>query len=726
MIQASNSPSTTAIAKRYFAVEQRASWGGGEWELAPYVEPIRCAEMAAPDLSSAELQYRYGPIRREADVNAATYPPARLRDHYVRIRQLIEGGGPTTLWTGVVAEEADELMGATTARGIQLFRCFGLGYLLDRQPVHTCFSVFDDAGAVAEVRRFPGFNKRSSRGAAPIGNRSGSTTAAGAHAFQIGDAGGAIWNNLQALEYLLEFHIPTGGPTWALAGQYAELATIERVHDQAGLTVWQWLNALIEPRQGFAFVVEPLGDVVYLRVQSVADVEVPFGDRTLAENPLRTQFTMPSEWPYPHLIADPPVLRHNSTGRFDGFEAQGEFVKVAMSWDFDTGSLEKAWSDTLWDAYRTASDDDDVSEAEGTPAENDAYRARDRFDGVGSRFRFPKDFANGPGPHSRDGYPCPTCDDDGSIDADTQSGWFGQDKRLLPTLPLLSHIDYTLVEEGSVDEDGYGQPVVGDLLEGAEPEYLPLLVMVFDSLPTIEQSLAGDIPHHTPNGRWRFVDQLGAEDPDLASVGVRPLANEIGVELRAPYRHYFAQGDWAAAEVAPTQRRPEFSWTQLLCTGFFETDERFRVRADNPEGRGETGRTKIISVPGAECWWIVQDTILDIAPDGNLYWYALGLDPKIRYDLGLLEAAVAGAIAWHGPERQAVELTIRQSGLFVPLLTVLDAINTVKGQESVRTIISGRVIDCGSPATATEPGTPPTTTIVSGWGNADFELDPNS
>jgi hypothetical protein len=263
--------------------------------------------------------------------------------------------------------------------------------------------------------------------------------------------------------------------------------------------------------------------------------------------------------------------------------------------------------------------------------------------------------------------------------------------------------------------DYHESPPVDANRGGAEPQWRPMFVLVKDTASGIGFD-------HQPDDRYHYVEQLAADFSNavgggITSANVRPLDGRMGFELGVTPRHYFALDTSFDNDSLNTTVPAPFDFKTFVCTGFFETESRFKVVIDElfDGEKFETGRTLIINVPDAELWLIADATVIDIDADGDLVKIApVEGAEELRNDLAKIEAVAAGAAVWYGKKRQAVEIGINRIGLFVELGTILTDINTVVGREPVRTMITGRFIDF----TANDGGGK--TTIVTGWGNADY------
>jgi hypothetical protein len=120
----------------------------------------------------------------------------------------------------------------------------------------------------------------------------------------------------------------------------------------------------------------------------------------------------------------------------------------------------------------------------------------------------------------------------------------------------------------------------------------------------------------------------------------------------------------------------------------------------------EAERRLIIEVPGAEYWYALRATVVDVE-GGNLF--RIHPDNRVlRDDSDILRGIAAFAQAWYQVQRQTVRITLKKVDNFAVLGSLL---TTISGQynESVNTVISSVETDFRSS----------TMEYQTGWGEFD-------
>ncbi|QDU61227.1 hypothetical protein Pan216_20810 [Planctomycetes bacterium Pan216] len=682
---ANNSTLLTPIptARRYVSI--RRNWSD-DWTYIPFLEAIESVESAAPEISSADVLYRFGRIIREGDTSASSYLPVDLRNYYLKIAFQHPYTDPQDAWLGIVTE-TQYVLDSPDARGDQQIKAYGFGHLLDQQVIRT--ATVEEQGTARTVSWVPIFNRPHMRGTSLLGNRS-TDPIDGNYRFS---RNGETWNAKQVIELILAEHAP--GPfTWELTGQTEPLEQIEQIWDLGGQTVWGALNTLINRRFGLAFFIEPQdgAETVAIRVATTVGQTLSAGAMTLPANPDQISFTVPATFPWTHLVGAIP-FRHSTTNLYDKITFRGERIKVCATWTFADGTLFEHWPSTLQDEYNAAAGDDD-EEA------NALFRSQETYASVYTRYRVPYlwDWKVGNGDGSQFAAIAFRANDDGSIEPDAESDearlWTFQKVFQRETL-LRYNVDYSTI------------PATDNNEEGTEPEFRPLMVFVLDDTD-------GDA--HEADDNYHYVDKLGEDIEGATSVSVRPLDKEMGFELGVSPQHYFANGHFDDADAARVQ--PEFDYEALLVTATIEVDERQRVTLDGlAENPHETSRELVVEVPGAEYWVIAPWTVWDLDDDGSLL-RTQATYRVIRNDLAKLEAYAVAWGAWYLIGRQAVQIPLMTLGLWCRMGAFLTHISSIWGNEPIRTIVTSRRLIYDVSADQ------PMAVIETGWGSIDYAPEP--
>jgi hypothetical protein len=372
---------TTAFGKVGRFVEIKQNWSDA-WTFVPWLTPIRCEHMAAPDVDTATFLYNFGSIKREHETAFSAYVPVTLRDYYVRISIQRPGELVIPYWHGVIADEEVVTQSPTAARGDQKVTAYGLAHLLDRKPVQSAW--VEEGVLLQEIGWVPKVNKENRTSQSIEGNRSNTVEAAsGVHHYSKDKA---VWTNKEYIQYVLREFGPAS-PVFELAGQLDVLDEIKQSYDVENLSIWGILNRLIDRRDGVGLV--PITDgvgKVYLFVFTVTDVDISLGTTTLPANINPLALNLSTVFPYNHLVGELP-FRFTSINQYDTIEIRGERIQGTGTWSYVDVTLENGWGS----AEKT--DYDSPPGIAATDLEgNDLARGSDRLKKVYARHRVPKDW----------------------------------------------------------------------------------------------------------------------------------------------------------------------------------------------------------------------------------------------------------------------------------------------------------------------------------------------
>jgi len=217
-----------------------------EWEWIPYLYPtnVKLVAQSGGAVSTAQLKYEFGNAKRE-DVNAIeSFDFLVLNGLYVLVTSF-EGYEEADLFQGIIDIEDGDDFGSPTPAGRQTFTAYGYGHLLDRDEIRGSFT--DDGF----IDRAVTFNQHGGRGLVLQGNRSTDALEDGAHVFSVD---GALWSNLDIINYILTSHNNTGIEI-RVTGQTELIESIFEVHNLHGLSVRQAISKLIDRRRGAGWLI---------------------------------------------------------------------------------------------------------------------------------------------------------------------------------------------------------------------------------------------------------------------------------------------------------------------------------------------------------------------------------------------------------------------------------------------------------------------------------------
>lgn len=633
----------------------RAEWGDA-WTWIPFMRARRVTEAVAPAVSSAELEWRFGRIKRNWLTTWKTFEAVALTGGYVLVAgQSVFGEEP--LWAGVI--EADQIdlrpayTEATTLGGLfsglpqppgqpqgdQTIEAVGLEHILDRRPITGA------ATDVGWIDRGIDFNERRGFGYRPFGNRSTAVGPDGVHVFS---ADGQRWTALQALAYLLQYH---GLPELPITidGQWGALDYIVDEWRFDGLTLWQAINTLIDRRRGLGWrIVVGLDDIVRLWVFSHSPepivVEIPDSPPVVIP---ANQFQ--SVVDFTHTRDTEARLNFSEAERYDAIDVRGGPVSVCCTLSNADANLVPAWSAAQEAGY--------IAAPGSTDAERDVERATDKFAAVYQRFRVPDAWNWLAADGSGGGTPqiaSPAVAADGWIHPDVQANAWTWGKTFDRQIPLL--------------KDAEGEP-----------------------------ELRSPFAIASVGGSYQYLDRL---DQHGANVSVSDSDLAVYVEPR-PINHIAGDTHFTG----DSEHDPEWNWETMRVTVMLPTDQHLRVRLGLPP---ETARrVKRIVIPEAVAWYILHGTVVDVA-EGTPQRWGIEVTPVpdyvVRNDVNLLRAAAVLAAVWYAPVRRTIQYTHEAISLahFTGSM-IRAAVQGLAGAE-VNTVVTQRTWDFDAQTTNVQTG----------------------
>ena len=668
-------------------VSVRDSWSGS-WQTVRYLRPVKSHYRAAPAMSSATLEYNYGRIKRVDQSAFATYSLQDLNGKYCRISAAF-ASGDLHMWYGVIDDDSLKLHSGSAGypQGDQFISAYGLEHLLDRYTVSVAKA--DQGGASKTLDRIPAFNRRNRRGGSLLGNRSSAEGSDDVFEFS---KEASVWTNKDIAEALLEWNLPSGVPSFELAGQSELLDKIEAVHQfPAGLSLRQALNRLIDRRRGLGWCiwVDESG-TVQVWVYSILDQAISVGGETIAAN--TEQFTM--ELDGDRTIQEAVAVQHSSK-QYQRVRVVGNFLKSIFTIAFADSTMQARFSGTIHTTYKDGAKNatDYDSQTDRVKAQwNDEYRGEDRFDVLG-QFRMPTnwDGESGDGAGGGTDVAIPTIGDDGVLDESTVADIWLYDKAFLHYLPgLEAGKDYSADPASDIDATDQ------------EPEFRRPFVIIKDGT------------------RYVYVDKLAErEELALPNATVRMLDRELALAVDIKPRHLLMKNRWSSAEIS-YYGNEEFDsdqvldYQELLATVALETDQRVKVVAESETV--SNGRELLIEVSDAELVYLAPNTVVGIDDDGALQ--GSGSSGRLLVDdRDRLTAIAALASAWYSRPRASLKIIKKGvGGMGVPGMMVLD-VRTASDSREAGTVITEETIIWS------DGGKGPITTVATQYANLDFASD---
>jgi hypothetical protein len=703
-------------------IDWKETWEDDEWVIVPenpaaekgYWRFVDATRTTLDEIAQATLLWDFGRIKYE-DWNPEDPPAFKTvaaldyLGYFVRIRLLYDPAvnaieDAETIFIGQAVDTEIQPTNNATAAGTQVMRCLGLEHLL-RVAIRKGRAL-ETTGAepvASNLGWAPTHNRREQTGGSILGNRSENPVEGiDVHYFS---SDREVWNAEQAIKYWLEIikdDLPEG-IEFDLTGQVAPLQDLEDVWNPEGKETLTMINEVIDRRVGlYAFVdLEALEDPeaestkIPLRVRTTTDVAIEFGAATLPANEAPTTLTIPSEFPFNHVIQH-PALRFSNLNRVDRIVVQGQRAVCVCSFNKQANeTLEGKWSTTLETAYKAGTG------AASTGKEHDEARTLDKYEGVYTTFGPPRDWdfkvgggetATAEDKFSIDWVP----QDDGIWIQDTVAeppalpGIWRGGKRFERWIPLEKGLDYST------------SPPTEHRDEKAATEFLPMRLWVYDD--GYNHSM------YTATEKWWPGELLGDINEALHNISVRPADNDLAVEIQISPRHQLAAVEWDDGDPADTMTPPQLSWQRMVLTAAIRVDQRQRVVV---EGLYDGGVEKVIDVPDAEFWYAGHQCVVGITPAGDLA-HIHASERILRDDKAKLETHMAFAQSWYGVERQPVTIPLQRLTKWVDVGQLLIAIEGVYSESSIRTVINKIHYD----------GRGDMVTISTGWGNRDLRPAP--
>lgn len=654
-------------------VRIKAEWSDS-WQTVDYLDAIGGEALTSPGIGQMRLRYRSGSILNAGSTSYRIFSLQELEGKKVQVQTVAHtGSGERTLWTGIITTESIQIFGddnATTEN--QTIVAYEVGAILDRYTLEG--ALFEKTEGVAVVIGWmPDFNRRAQYGLSVLGNRS-NVKINDAYVFS---SDGAVWTNLNIIEYLLAAH-PPPGMSFRITGQAEVLDTIVEVHKLEGMSLFKALDSLVDRFRGLGWRLIPDGDgAVSFEVFTLIEKDISVGDTTIPAN----------ENIIDNIVVDgdrgvDATITYTSDSQFDRVNVLGSLIKTCFTASITEGTLEKAWTAAEETAYK-----------EPTPSENDerdAERQTDKHLRVYQAYRIPRDWdgesdTGTPAVHS---VALPIINDDGTIDVTAAAERFLSEKMLsraipietaaaisgaepeyqapIVALPKVGYVVATPIDTLSVDfvsfANGEG---VGSLLETGlytvtwtppggsagtpvsveDGETKNIAGVDTDKFVTVtrtgENALEG-ITDITISILW--------VQSETANANVRMLDSEMGLSIQPSINHILASGSFGT-ESNGSDIAPIYDYFGIIVTVAYDTDQRLKVRAKvgNFEDIAEP-KTLTIPVPNAALWYLTPGTMVGIT-DGAIVRDAVG--GILRDDSDRLRQIAALALAWYG-ERRAI------------------------------------------------------------------------
>lgn len=723
----SPSSSTPTIPYVQATVCMAENWGDDWQGPLPYLEVLECELTTSHSMGKAVLRYQMGNIKREDQNSDDQYTPQDLRGMYVQISFQTGNDDPVVAFTGFVEESAPTYIQQDIPAGEQRFIAYPVEHILERLQIYKTFALKkvpntsasnandddidtddtddsegdedggggddqggnDDTGpgnqtdatTTTQLHWVVPFNRRPTKGYEIEGNRSAAKGPDGVYCFSE-DA--HTWSNLQIMLYLLQYMTPTF-MQWQITGQTDTLDQTFRYWHFDKMNVWQAIQHLIDHKKGLTCVVQVQQDwTINIVVYSTTDVPVQVGGITVPANQNQTSLDMPQQNPQNQLVEDLP-LRVTDTNTFGKIVVEGARIRMTCPYGFQATELFAndilfngctADMQSLYDNANDITDDPDAA---------DRYRADDRFADVYQKFVV--DF-NWDGTVSGcNGNVMPIPKNDGTVSLDladlpkgeTAPSYWLFDKQFDRNLPFKNAVDYSQ------------DPPTDDNPSSAVAQYRPMMLLYYDHDNSEEDGDSDplDAPSHAFDDKWHYVEHLGQDDDDLKNLNLHRADKQLGFFVHGHPNHYLAANHFAG-DPSTTNTVPELDYENFMLVAQMETDQRPFVSWKNTI---DNGRIRVETVNACRYIYAVPSCPIGIDEDGALIQLPDDIISVFDDDSDTLKSILAQMVAFYGVERQAVELTVNQPGLWVTPGQLITAINTAYSTESIRTLVTSVKLD---------------------------------
>lgn len=638
-------------------VRLKENWGD-EYQWQPDLEFVSCqAVVASEGVGSCTFKRRYGRVKRPFELEGALREPRYLGRAFVQINLLHPDGSGPGIFVGQISNDARDMFDTgdpddltREATGVQRWIAYDAHRVLQR--INVSKSIWLDGGSEKTLGWVPGINNRDEFRLL-VGNRSKEKSG---DTFIYG--GTEVWSNYDYLEYLLKrFVEQSGGPTWAIAGQYEALQNMkDNLRFRDSQTVADYVAQLVPITRGIDWVISSTAAGFEVYVYALANSQWSFNDATLPENPRRLELPAP-------MLGNIRSLRivESIDNAYETVRVVGNRIVTCCSLDFPTASLERKWTDSLEQEYLAGT---------GTPAdepqEHDLARRNPRFRPVFQQFGMPDALDLGSIKAA------PFIDGVGALDPAQDADHQTTVRRTLRWIPLREGFDYSTDPAKDLSPAGH------------ENDFLPCAVFVF-----LETGFQGQ------PGLYLTCEENG--------IAVSAADKDWGVWLTASPNHQLARNHFAGG--APTATGfLDHDYTTLVATIAFESDQRvvLEYEVPRPSGFVTDGSVLEIRASDAELWYLAPNTKVGIAPDGTLQ--ESGASARIlRDDTPRMAEIAAGALARYIYSRSRARIVFANLFPWFGLIaSIVDQIQTADGAINVFAPLTS--IEWRAEATGDDPG----------------------
>jgi hypothetical protein len=686
-----------AVAAKVYA---RLRWGD-DWELQPHVYCNHAVWTLAPGMGSAELQWRYGPIKQADEMTFRLFGPDPGFRRYIKIvweNATYEIGGKTIplVWYGIVNGVAAKAGGVRSfdglpvETGMQSLQCVGLEKMLEDTVIKN--STWGNLDEFHNIDRGLTFNADRADGTQG-GNMAFSGVGVPLFASTVRDDF-EFWTTPYALKYLLFFHRPKDAAgaslPFVIDDFYFDLVNLTHDRPQIhlhGRTVREVINQLL-PHQRFLswyLDVDEDDNSIVLVVVSLTgdDIDLPSGD-SLKANPYRWGLGVDSS-------RSDVVLTLSHAESVDRCRVQGALATSTFTISYEDGTLEAAYNSTTKTAYDTGATGSAAFTAAGTSIDikrklHHEFRAKEHVRMAYSLYGIISTFDGrvGDGIGGAKNHFCP-------IDTETASFQFYNRELFIEShLALRDGYDYTTLVDESQNPTAPTKVTVGPF------NNLPPIVVI--QIP----ATGLDATALAATKRWVPFDRLGMAsiietvpgDADRGWSGhvhVPRKDRRLHLTVTGKPQHIIAGADY-------TKKTEEeilnvWDWKTIIATVTCKWDAYcegvWPERADLPD---QDHIREAVFQAGDEYRldWLVQNTVIGLTDTGLKRCVAGGW---IKDDRAKLLDRAKLAFAWYGIERRAVQVPTSKINGSIKLGDFVSQVGDAIAH-TVNTVVTSMRVDC--------------------------------
>jgi len=722
---------TTTAAADYPIVETRVyakqRWIH-EWFEQEGVYVDRIVWAAAPRIGMAQLYCRYGVgmlpgehlFKQLGRLSVARY---FCRIDVTMVSLLVAGTTKTMRWYGIIDLTNDIVEGdgiSNLQSGRQALIAYGLEGELYRYPIRDCQYKQSSTGLVLRSVGALECNANDRQ------NRTPSITAAGYHVFSEDLDTAQYWSTRDIVRYVVGDHSPKNSLTpedSQRLGSYSIPTEIDLdgilnlpswdaprlpLH---GMSPGQVLNVLMARQRLLGWRTEVIDDDTLRIIPfTFAGTEISLTPpNKIPKNPNTFHIAV-------HRAADADVsVRFDQTGTFDQVIVEGAQRRSAFTVSNESGwgyTLEAGWTAALETEYEAAASGSPSypasSEVDERRRMNAVVRGSDRLATVFSRFQLPAIWAftagDGGGVNFYPVFPRDVRYNEAD-DYESVTEVYRPEMAILPTIPLLSDVDYS---SGTTGGNWLGT--------GDRHEELPPIVLIEmperpgKYAPIETAGMRADLPRTDidTNHRWS------------ASVRVNTRVRELAFYVNVGGQPQHVIGGLDFSPLAEDRDLGKFDWRAIVATVAIEEPRRCYGAWPDVTELPVLDIVRVLRIQAGDDYrqdFMPEGTVLGIDTSG-----ALVKNPQAQWinDARVqLQELARIAFEWYGVERRILELSTKRVNGHLSVGDLIVSVSRTAGQDiEVGTCITQISIDSPLSNSAAPRG------ATMRWTTAYAELDP--